>query len=85
MNHMTDSAQAGKRTLTKAMLRELRSIDFDGNPSDPYEWSHAPEGLWFHARNRVIGALLRRGLIVDTNGYELTDAGRAALASEVRP
>lgn len=36
-----------------------------------------PNGLWFHARDRVIGALKRRGLITDA--LELTDAGRTAL------
>jgi len=68
--------------LSKAMIRELRSIDFDGNPSDPYDWQHAPESLWFHARDKVIGALKRRGLIYepdDKAGYDLTEAGRAAL------
>ncbi len=67
------------RPLSAAMVRELRAINFDGNPSDPVEWAHAPESLWFHARDRVIGALLRRGLIVTDGGYSLTDAGRAAL------
>ena len=36
-------------------------------------------GLWFHARERVIGALLKRGLIVADGGYTLTAAGVAAL------
>lgn len=66
--------------LSKAMLRELRSMEWDGNPSDPYDWQHAPESLWFHARDKVIGALLRRKLIVDDGGLRITDAGRAALA-----
>ena len=65
--------------LTKAMIRELRSIDCDGNPSDPVDWQHAPEGLWFHARDKVIGALLRRGLIEDDGGFKLTPAGEAVL------
>lgn len=68
--------------LTPAMIRELRSMERDGNPSDPYDWQHAPEGLWFHARDRVIGALLKRELIWEDpklSGYSLTDAGRAAL------
>lgn len=68
------------------MLRELRSIEHDGNPSDPTDWHHAPESLWFHARDRVISALLRRGLIANGNGvYELTDAGRAALSAASEP
>lgn len=68
--------------LTPAQRRELRSIAKDGNPSDPYDWTHAPEGLWFHARERVLHALLRRGLIYapeTMSGYELTDAGNATL------
>lgn len=78
----TGHAQSGVR-LTPAMIRELCSMERDGNPSDPYDWQHAPEGLWFHARDRVIGALLKRGLIYADerlSGYSLTDAGRAALA-----
>lgn len=67
-------------TLTPAMLRELKSIDTTGEPSDPVEW-HGCGGLWFHARDRVIGALLRRGFIKDTpSGFQVTDLGRAALA-----
>jgi len=65
--------------LTKAMIRELRSIARDGNPSDPYDWSHAPESLWFHARDRVIGALIKRGLICADQGYSLTGLGRAVI------
>ena len=68
--------------LTQAMLRELRSMERDGNPSDPFDWQHAPEGLWFHARERVIGALLKRGLIFSDagySGYSLTEAGKAAI------
>lgn len=65
--------------LTPAMKRELRSIARDGNPSDPYDWQHAPESLWFHARDRVLGALLTRGLIADTGGFSLTDAGRKVI------
>jgi len=65
--------------LTPAMCRELRSIALDGNPSDPCNWQHAPEGLWFHARDKVLGALLKRGLIVADLGYYLTDQGKAAL------
>lgn len=64
------------------MLRELRSIELDGNPSDPSDWNHAPEGLWFHARERVITALLKRGLIRSDDGmsgYTLTEAGEIAL------
>jgi hypothetical protein len=67
-------------TLTKAMRRELESYARDGNPSDPADW-HGAGALWFHARDRVIGALLRRGLLADVAGdYTVTDAGRTALA-----
>lgn len=62
--------------LTKAMMRELRCISATGEPSDPIEW-HAANGIWFHARDRVIGALKRRSLITDD--LKLTDAGKAAL------
>lgn len=66
--------------LTRAMKRELAAINLTGEPSDQAEW-YAAGPLWFHARDRVIGALLRRGLIVsgEARDYELTDAGRAAL------
>jgi len=62
--------------LTPAMKRELRSISATGEPTDPIEW-HAANALWFHARDRVIGALKRRGLISDD--LALTEAGKAAL------
>ncbi len=70
--------------LTPAQRRELRSIAFDGNPSDPCDWQHAPEGLWFHARDRVLGALLRKELIYDDpdrSGYSLTPRGEEVLRS----
>lgn len=62
--------------LTPAMNRELRSIAATGEPTDPIEW-HAANGLWFHARDRVLGALKRRGLVTDD--LVLTDDGMAAL------
>ena len=68
--------------LINAMIRELRSIERDGNPSDPYDWTHAPSGLWFHARDKVLGALVRRGLIYDDanrGGYSLTPQGINAI------
>jgi len=70
--------------LSKAMIRELRSYERDGNPSDPCDWQHAPESLWFHARDRVIGALLRRGLLAEDpqgGGYVVTDAAKVVLQS----
>ncbi len=74
--------------LTVAMRRELKSIARDGKPSNPYEWSHAPSGLWFHAREKALTALLARGLIFDDPTriarYSLTSAGREALRDEIR-
>ena len=64
--------------LTSAMLRELKCIERTGGISDPYDWVNAA-ALWFHARDKVIGALLKRELITYTGDYELTDAGKAAL------
>jgi hypothetical protein len=63
--------------LSPAMLRELRSINRWGAPSDPAEW-HGCGALWFHARERVLSALIRRGLIEDAE--TITEAGRAAIA-----
>lgn len=65
--------------ITPAMLRELKSIATTGEPTDPIEW-HGANALWFHARDRVIGALDRRGLIAATPDWTVTDAGRAAIA-----
>lgn len=67
--------------LTAAMRRELRSIERTGNPTDPDEW-HGAGGLWFAARKRVIGALLKRGLIEDgpfSFNFSITEKGRAVL------
>lgn len=66
--------------MTRAMLRELRAINETGEPTDPMDWL-AAANLWFHARDKVLSALLRRGLIESTpDGFDLTDAGRAAIA-----
>lgn len=65
-------------TLSKAMLRELRTIEETGRITDPDDW-YGAGSLWFHAREKVITALLRRGLIAANHDYELTDAGRAVL------
>jgi hypothetical protein len=64
--------------LTPAMLRELKSIATTGEPTDPIEW-HGANALWFYARDRVIGALERRGLIEQAPDWTATDAGRDAL------
>lgn len=68
-----------KHTITKPMLRELRSIERTHEPSDPYEWLHAPGELWFYARDKVLGALLSRGLVTNESTWELTEAGRKVL------
>ena len=64
--------------LTMAQRRELRSISATGEPSDLHSW-HAAGSLCFVARDRVLGALLRKGLIADDGGFSLTDAGRSIL------
>lgn len=66
-----------QRPLSPAMLRELRSIE-QGNVSDLMDYGL--NALAFYARDRVIGALARRGLIAATPDWSLTDAGRAAIA-----
>lgn len=63
--------------LTPAMLRELRNIERYGEATDPCEW-HGAGHLWFYAREKVITALITRGLIADAE--TVTDAGRAAIA-----
>lgn len=68
------------KQLTPAMLRELRSIE-RGDVSDLLDYG--TNALSFYARDRVIGALERRGLIAATPDWTLTDAGRAALAEAV--
>lgn len=63
--------------LTAAMLRELRSIE-RGDVGDLLDYG--TNALSFYARDRVIGALERRGLIEATPDWSITDAGRAAIA-----
>jgi hypothetical protein len=58
------------------MLRELRSIGH-GDVGDLLDYG--TNSLAFYARDRVIGALARRGLIEETPDWSLTNAGRAAL------
>lgn len=62
--------------LTPAMIRELRSIS-RGQVGDLDDYGLS--ALAFYARDRVIGALERRGLIESNPDWSLTDAGRAAL------
>jgi hypothetical protein len=57
------------------MLRELRSIVRYGQPSDPAEYG--ANALAFYARDKAIGALVKRGLIEDDE--HATDAGRAII------
>lgn len=67
-------------SLSPAMLRELRSLHQSGELSAPAAFGNCG-ALWFHARDRVIGALQRRGLIEDAAGdWSINDAGRAAMA-----
>lgn len=64
--------------LTAAQLRELRCIAQTGGISDLSEFGG--NHLAFYARDRVIGALLRKGLIAATPDWSLTDAGRSVVA-----
>lgn len=73
------SAQHTSRPLTAAMRRELESLASTGALTGWEDWN-CMNGLWFHARDRVIGALARRGLIEATPDWTLTDSGRDAIA-----
>ena len=72
------AAQHTPGPLTPAMLRELRAIE-RGDVGDLLDYGTS--ALAFHARDRVIGALARRGLIAATPDWSLTNAGRAAIAN----
>lgn len=63
------------RPLTKPMLRELRSIAAYGQPGDLSDYGAS--ALAFHARERVLSALIRRGLLEDAE--TITDTGLAAI------
>lgn len=65
------------RPLTPAMLRELRCIVRYGQPGDLAEYG--ANALAFYARDKTIGALMRRGLIEDAE--HATEAGEALIAS----
>ena len=65
------------RPLTRAMLRELKSIATYGRPGELDDYGSTV--LAFYAREKTIEALLKRGLISDAE--TATDAGRAALAA----
>lgn len=68
----------GTPKLTPTMRAELRNIDRHGTFRELDDYGMT--ALAFYARDRVLGALLKRGLIVPTvDGYETTEAGRAAL------
>jgi hypothetical protein len=71
--------------LTPAMLRELAAIARTGEPTDPIDW-HGANALWFHARDRVLSALLRRDLIQsDESGFVLTPEGQAVMRAKGQP
>ena len=61
--------------LTPAMLRTLRSVA-NGDPGDLADFGLS--ALAFYAREKVLSALIARGLIEDAE--TITDAGRAAIA-----
>lgn len=65
--------------LTNAMLRELRCIHRWGEPCDISEYGARSIAFW--SRDKVLGALERRGLIAATPDWTLTHAGRAAIAA----
>lgn len=75
----TEPAKAGHAPgpLTPTMVRELRAIE-RGDIGDLLDYG--TNALAFYARDRVIGALERRGLIAATPDWSLTEAGRAALS-----
>jgi hypothetical protein len=77
---MTTATSA--RPLTDAMRRELRAIQRTGEPDGLYEY-HGAEHLAFYAREKVLSALIARGLIepIQYSAFALTDAGRAALTT----
>lgn len=75
------AAKHTPKALTPAMLRELRSIE-RGDVGDLLDYG--TNALAFYARDRVIGALERRGLIAATPDWSLTAAGRAAIAKATR-
>lgn len=64
--------------LTPQQARLLRKIANDGGFDflDPLDF-HSSGPLWFQNRDRMIGALQRRGYL---DGDQVTEAGRAALA-----
>lgn len=65
---------------TEAQLRALREIDrYPGNP--PEMDGYGDNALAWYAREKVLGALIRKGLIV-SGEWALTAAGRAALVAE---
>ena len=64
--------------LTGAMKRELRSLAMTGEVGDLRDYRSS--ALAFYAREKTLGALLRRDLIASAcGGFMLTDAGRSAL------
>lgn len=66
------------RPLTEAMRRELRALQQTGDISDICQYGNRSIAFW--SRDKVLGALERRGLIAAIPDWTITDAGRAAIA-----
>lgn len=64
--------------LTPKQLQMLRDFERDGEASDYADFYDGGTLAW-HNRERVIAALIRKGLLCDD--CEVTEAGRAVLAS----
>jgi hypothetical protein len=66
-------------TLSPRQFEMLKSLDADGEPTDYADFSdRGGAGLGWRNRERVIEALIRKGLI--DSELQPTDAGRAVLA-----
>ena len=76
---MTAPTPEGVDVLSPRQSQMLRDLSRGGgfDSLDPADY-HASGSLWFQNRDRVIGALERKGLI-DSEGV-VTDTGRAALS-----
>ena len=75
---MSANDKGVQAALPPRQQQMLRDVARDGGFDflDPADY-HASGSLWFQNRDRVIGALQRKGLL---DGDKVTDAGRAALA-----
>lgn len=70
------AAAQGARPLSRAMMAELQHIGKHGTFRGLEDYSAGP--LAFYAREKVLSALILRGLIEDAE--TITDAGRVAIA-----